>query len=438
MHRPHVAGNRPAGKSRAGRLAFAILPAPMTAAAESSTKSAPDVRSEAAPAKKKLPWWALEPLDNRYPALHGMRVLAILSVIQYHVTWILWGEQDIDIDTGFREGSISIFYGMDLFFVLSGFLIGAILLRSLDLSGTQNLRRFYIRRIFRTFPSYYLVLTFLALITPLTVQQSQHLIYEYVYLTNFMPLARHEILMFWGWSLSLEEQFYLSVPVLMWLLFRLKTDRARMIALGFLILLPLLTRWFIYLRVPVWTDYALYDALYFRTPTRYDPIVAGILLAFIEIRYGKEVEAFLKHPLHRAILAMFALGCWWIASNHELFGEDNVHVVRIFAWGTLTSLMYLAFVPLMLHGDGVLHRFLGHPLFHKLATVGYGVYLVHIPLIDHLAVPLAHRLEDDGASMLWVWPALFTMVSVLSFLVGYLLHVLVEKPSLWVRDKLAA
>jgi peptidoglycan/LPS O-acetylase OafA/YrhL len=390
------------------------------------------------PAHGKRPWWALEPLDNRYPVLHGMRVVAILSVIQYHVTWIFWGEQGIGLDEDFREASISIFYGMDLFFVLSGFLIGAILLRSLDTSGTQNLRRFYLRRIFRTFPSYYLVLTVLALITPLTAAQGAHLVYEYVYLTNFMPLARDQILMFWGWSLSLEEQFYLAVPLLMWVLFRLKSDRQRMIALALLMLAALGTRWVVYLRGLPWTDYTLYDAVYFRTHTRYDAIVCGILLAFAEIRYGERIGKFLEHPLHRALLSVPAMGCWWIASHHDLFGEENASIVRLFAWGTLTSLMYLAVVPLMLHGDGPIQRFLSWPIFHKLATVGYGVYLVHIPLIDRLAVPLAHQLEDDGASMLWVWPALFALVTVLSFLLGYVLHVLVEKPSLWVRDRLAA
>jgi peptidoglycan/LPS O-acetylase OafA/YrhL len=388
--------------------------------------------------KTARPWWALEPLDNRYPVLHGMRVLAILSVIQYHVTWIFWGEQGIVIDEDFRQASISVFYGMDLFFVLSGFLIGAILLRSLDTSGTQNLKRFYIRRIFRTFPSYYLVLTVLALVTPLTVIQREHLVYEYVYLTNFMPLSRDRILMFWGWSLSLEEQFYLAVPLLMWLLFRLRTDGARMGALAVLMLMALLTRFWVYYRGLPWTEITLYDAVYFRTHTRYDAIVAGILLAFAEIRYGERIAKFLEHPMHRALVAVPAMGCWWLASNHTAFGESNANIVRIFAWGTLTSLMYLAVVPLMLHGDGTIQRFLSRPIFHKLATVGYGVYLVHIPIIDWLAVPLAHRLEDDGASMLWVWPTLFTLVSVLSFAVGYLLHVLVEKPSLWVRDKLAA
>ena len=96
---------------------------------------------------------SLELLDNRYPSLHGLRVLAIVSVVQFHVTWIFAGEQGIRLDRDFTASSLTVFFGMDLFFMLSGFLIGSILLRSLEKSGTQNLQRFYIRRISRTFPS---------------------------------------------------------------------------------------------------------------------------------------------------------------------------------------------------------------------------------------------------------------------------------------------
>ena len=100
---------------------------------------------------------SLELLDNRYPSLHGLRVIAIVSVVQFHVTWIFAGEQGIRIDQDFTVSSLTVFFGMDLFFILSGFLIGSILLRSLETKGTQNLRRFYLRRISRTFPSYYVV-----------------------------------------------------------------------------------------------------------------------------------------------------------------------------------------------------------------------------------------------------------------------------------------
>lgn len=410
----------------------------MSAAIDGQT-AASEAPVPAAPSARPRPgFFGLELLDNRYPVLHGLRVVAILSVIQYHVTWIFTGEQNIELHEGFTDAVLSIFFGMDLFFVLSGFLIGAILLRSLEVSGTQNLRRFYLRRIFRTFPSYYVVLTALALWLPLTAAQRTHLPFEYVYLTNFMPLARDQIIMFWGWSLALEEQFYLAVPLLMFLLFRLRTDRARMIALAILIVLALGIRIGVYLRGAPWTDFALYEAVYFRTYTRFDPIIAGILLAFIELRHGERIAAWLRHPFHRALLGGLALLCLWLVTTPDLFGEDNTHPMRLLCWGTLTSVMYLAALPLFLHGDGVVHRFLSRPIFRKLATVGYGVYLIHIPIIDHVLVPIAHRLEAAEASMLWVWPLAMLSVTVSSFALGYLLHVFVEKPSLRLRDRFAA
>lgn len=380
---------------------------------------------------------SLDLLDNRYPPLHGLRVLAILSVIQYHVTWIFSGEQRIVLDQDFVDRSLSIFFGMDLFFILSGFLIGSILLRSLDLHGTQNIRRFYLRRVFRTFPSYYVVLTILALTMPLTAMQRAHLPYEYLYLTNFMPLSRPQIVMFWGWSLGLEEQFYLTVPLLFVVLHRLKSDRARIVLLASFWGMGLVARLVIYYGFGPWDDYTLYNALYFRTYARFDTIVAGILLAVVELRYGARIGQWLERPFHRALLALSSLTCLWLLLRPTMFGNEHSPLVHVFAWGTVTSIMYFGVLLLILHGDGPLHRFLGAPIFRQLATVGYGVYLVHIPLIDHIIVPAAHALEDGEVSMLLVWPASLLIVTLLSFGVGYALHVLIEKPFLRVRELLA-
>ncbi len=84
-----------------------------------------------APPAARTGFFALDLLDNRYPALHGMRVVAIITVVAFHVTWIFMGEQDIQLDPLFFAQSLCIFFGMDLFFILSGFLIGSILLRSI-------------------------------------------------------------------------------------------------------------------------------------------------------------------------------------------------------------------------------------------------------------------------------------------------------------------
>lgn len=383
-------------------------------------------------------FFGLDLLDNRYPTLHGIRVLAIISVVQFHVTWIFAGEEGIVLDKGFVDGSLTIFFGMDLFFILSGFLIGSILLHSLRTSGSQNIRRFYLRRIFRTFPSYYLVLTFLALVTTLTAMQKSHLVYEYIYATNFFSLQRKDIVMFWGWSLALEEQFYLTVPALFYVLQKLKTDKARIGLLTVVWALALVIRLVIFYRHRPWNDFILYGALYFRTHTRFDTIVCGIILAFVEQRFGDRVHGWLQKPLHRAFLALPALACLWLLLRPAMFGPEYVQIVHVFAWGTVTSIMWFCAVLLLLHGDGPIQRALSAPIFRRIATLGYGVYLVHIPLCDHFIVPIAKRLEARHVSMVLVWPLSLFLLMASSIFVGYLLHIFVEKPALRIRQRLAA
>ena len=380
----------------------------------------------------------LDLLDNRYPALHGLRVIAIVSVVQFHVTTIFALEQGIALDPDFVGSSLAVFFGMDLFFMLSGFLIGSILLRSLDVEGSQRILRFYIRRICRTFPSYYVILTLLALTTALTVMQRHNLIYEYLYLTNFRPLGRSDILMFWGWSLALEEQFYLAVPLLFIVLYRLRSDRARVVLLVALWSLGLTTRLFIYFRHAPWNDVQLYSELYFRTRTRFDTLVAGILLALVHYRWREPITRWLEAPFHRALLALPSLACLWILVRPDLFGWEHVQLVHVFAWGSITTLMYFGWLLLLLHTDGWIQRVLSAPVFRRIATLGYGVYLVHIPLCDNVIVPTAQALRARHVSMAILWPASVAVLVLGSLAFAYLMHIFIEKPSLRLRERLAA
>jgi len=389
-------------------------------------------------ASKVSGFFALDLLDNRFPALHGMRVLAILSVIAYHVTWIFMAEQGILLDPVFFTQSLAIFFGMDLFFLLSGFLIGSILLRSIATTGVQHIKRFYLRRIFRTFPSYYLVLTVLVLAFGLTANQRHHLVWEYVYGTNFMPLDRGQTVMFWGWSLALEEQFYLTVPFLFLILKRLRTVQTRLALVTVLWLAGLVVRLVIFYRGAPWNDMELYGKVYFRTHTRFDLLVAGIMIAIVHQRWGKDIAEWLKAPFHRVLLALPALACLWFLLRSTADLPEHAQILRMFLWGTVTSVMYFGLVPLALYGDGWIVRALSLPLFRRLATLGYGVYLVHIPIIDHIMVPAGRAAQTRHWSMLLVWPAALASTFLLSLAVAYVLHVLVEKPSLRLRDRFAA
>lgn len=382
---------------------------------------------------------SLDLLDNRYPALHGMRVLAILSVVQYHVTSIFTYETKLPLDRSWTTTSMSVFFGMDLFFVLSGFLIGSILLRSVETAGFINVRRFYLRRAFRTFPLYYVVLTFLAIALGLTASQRHHLPWEYFYITNYAPLHRKDVVMLWGWSLALEEQFYLSVPLLFYALSKLRSDRARLSLLGAFWISALVVRIVIFERHRGWSPGQVYENLYFKTHTRFDTLVAGIMLAYVQQRWHKPIARWLEEPKNRAIVALPSLACLWLLMQPWMFGEKNLLMVRVFSWGTVTSVMYFGWVLLLLNGgDGWVKRALSAPFWRHLATLGYGVYLVHIPLCDKFVAPLARSLSKvHHWPMTAVWPLSVLMLWALSLLVSYGCHIVVEKPSLWMRDKVA-
>ena len=107
---------------------------------------------------------------------------------------------------------------------------------------------------------YYVVLTVLAVTSVLTASQRHHLPFEYAYLTNYQPIRREDLVMLWGWSLALEEQFYLTVPVLFFVLHKLRSDRVRLTLLGAFWASAFVVRLVIYLRGHDWTPATLYHA----------------------------------------------------------------------------------------------------------------------------------------------------------------------------------
>lgn len=157
----------------------------------------------------------LQKVSSRHVvALDGLRGLAVLFVILYHVNSTAWGTTFLDriVRAPLKIG----WAGVDLFFVLSGFLITGILLDTRE--SPNYFRSFYARRALRIFPLYYLVLTASLLITRFTPALNYVLpiphdrIFYFVYLNNWWPLLRdtwHANIIGHFWSLAVEEQFYL-------------------------------------------------------------------------------------------------------------------------------------------------------------------------------------------------------------------------------------
>ena len=237
-----------------------------------------------------------------YPALDGLRGLAILLVIFLH-------------NFGFMNYFFFGWLGVDLFFVLSGFLITDILLNSL---GKPNfLKNFYLRRIFRIFPLYYLVLVICLLIIPRI--GSLHLNTQYYtenqgwlwsYLQNWLFIFKEpygDKILLHTWSLAVEEQFYLVWPLIILLI------RKPKILLAFVLLLLIFTGVARYMIWDKQVEDLAYASLY--TFTRIDGLCIGCALALLLRVY----PGFLQKYTIFIVLLMAAINFafYFINTSHE-------------------------------------------------------------------------------------------------------------------------
>lgn len=370
-------------------------------------------------------------LANHFPPLHGLRALAIVSVLQVHVS-ITFDWAGLLQSPTLLARSTSVWFGMDLFFILSGFLIGTLLLPGPDGRPREGVGRFYARRAFRIIPLYYVVLSVLAFGDSTLPAQRHGVLFEYAYLSNY-PLFTAPLVMPWAWSLCVEEHFYLAVPILALLLARLPTTAWRIAALVALWVLGFAVRYAVYTtHATPWDRQELFQLLYLRTHTRFDILVAGVLLAYVQGSYAPQLRAALRGRPIRVVLAIVPAVCCWallgpLAARHDLSS--------VFAWGTITSMMYFSLILLLLNTETSVARWLSSRYFLRFATLGYGIYLVHPPLIAHVILPAAYfMIVRCRLPIAVVWPCALALLLVVASLVAYLLHIAVEKPALWVRD----
>jgi len=163
---------------------------------------------------------AFEPLNSskKLPALDGVRGIAILLVLCFHSGLILGTSGPVE--RFLSDVARSCWCGVDLFFVLSGFLITGILLDTRE--SQHHFRNFYIRRVLRIFPLYYGVILLLFLLNPDFSDQ----IWYWLYLQNWSPVfggSTPPMVVQPFWSLAVEEQFYLVWPFAIFFLSRCYT-----------------------------------------------------------------------------------------------------------------------------------------------------------------------------------------------------------------------
>jgi peptidoglycan/LPS O-acetylase OafA/YrhL len=291
--------------------------------------------------------------EHHVPALDGLRGAAVISVFIFHSVGPLITPMGPIAYMGW--------FGVDLFFVLSGFLITSILLRARDAENYYKV--FYARRALRILPLYYLALTISLLITH--DRYSFHAqIWFWLNLSN-LATAFYPMLIPWVshyWSLAVEEQFYLIWPAVV-----RRLSPAVLFNLCVLLIVALL----IVRNIPAVQalDLRWNNLLYRLTPFRVDTLCGGALLAIAVYRWPDIAR--MRTMLRMTFLASSALFLWLTHLN--LLPRFGYTVVVL----GFTSLVGLTLYP------GVLARFLSMPALTATGRYSYCIYLLHPILILH-------------------------------------------------------
>jgi peptidoglycan/LPS O-acetylase OafA/YrhL len=312
----------------------------------------------------------------RIPALDGLRGIAIVSVLVFHFT--MYAPHSLTLvfaDRVFHRFSQAGWIGVDLFFVLSGFLITGILY---DTRGQDHyFTNFYARRVLRIFPLYYASLLIFTIVLPCLFPAhpaldypKHHSLWYWTYLANVRIAAAGwpesgSIAHFW--SLAVEEQFYLVWPVIVLLL-----RRRQLMGLCFACVFCALA-----LRAALlWGGYE--EASFVLTPARMDSLAAGGLLA-LAVREPGALEWVTRCARPVTLGLGFCLGSIFLW-RRGLSSEDPV-----IAAGGLTLLAFffagLVAVAVTSPANSYLGRIFQSSALRFFGRYSYGLYVFHHPLL---------------------------------------------------------
>lgn len=314
--------------------------------------------------------------------------------------------------------------GVDMFFVLSGFLIGTQVLRPLQRGEGLSIRGFYLRRAWRILPAFAVVLTLYAAFPALREAPGLQPWWQFASFTMnlLIDYARNQAFSH-AWSLCVEEHFYLVFPVLAVWLARRASARS-IIGLCLAIVLAGMA-----LRCAVWLVDAALDPprnwyiedLYYPTWMRLDGLLAGVMLALLRVYRPQIWSAWQARP-NVFLFGGLAISALALA----LFRDRAGLLANTLGWPVLS----LGFALLVVAGSttrGLLGRW-RVPGATWIATVSYSLYLSHkiaFHLVHEFIAPVA---LPRGA-------VLFVVYALAALLLGASLHWLVERPFLRWRDR---
>lgn len=306
-----------------------------------------------------------------FKGLDGLRGIAAIAVVLGHIELL---KETFNFNNVYDGGGPFFLYlgslAVTFFFVLSGFLITFLLLKEKEKKGSISIRNFYLRRVLRIWPVYYVLfilgflifphLSFTRIILPKTIEWSSYwnsFFFNLVLLPNFAKVSNP--IAFQSWSIGVEEQFYIFWPILV---YKIKSIKKLFAAMVFIIVGIYLLRSGMYLNSIFELNMPFLNRINeFFGESRFDNMAIGGILAIVFYKYPDFKFTFLQK-----ILVSF--GTVFILNKQTTIGFDldNIVAAIIFAGLILWVVNNSKFI------------FLELPIFLFLGKISYGIYMYHV------------------------------------------------------------
>lgn len=395
---------------------------------------------------------------SNYESIDGIRAISIILVLVFHTFFVF----EIVHPTHTVESLISDLglswawawngdKGVDVFFVMSGFLISGILMKQMIKNGRLDLRNFYIRRYLRLTPAYYFALCAYWLMNGL---HSEWLWANFLYVSNFIHYSHQA--MGWTWSLAVEEQFYFIYPLLLIVILRyLKGPGYWLLAL---FLVSFLVRYYIIMSDELlssspssrmYTDKEYFNhfftVIYDNLHSRFGALVVGCMAAYCFHFHRDRLERFTNST--SGVLTTFS-GLFFIVFfmvfpiwSSDYDANINMHIIynifnrNLFALG-IGIVIIATLLQKSLIAD-LMRKVLSLRFWYPFATLSYSLYLIHlvvmsviIPAIVNLTVSMPEQYPWSVLESLFYG---FVVSTVLSLAIAALMYLFIEKPIMNLR-----
>jgi peptidoglycan/LPS O-acetylase OafA/YrhL len=354
-------------------------------------------------------------ISSRVHGLDTLRMCAIVAVMIYHLQDALPKSFSILGQYGWM--------GVDLFFVLSGYLIGYQLLKPYGNSARFSISLFYQRRLFRILPAYVVVLLLYMTVPAWREAPGLPPAWQFLTFTQNILFQPQNRAFSHAWSLCVEEHFYLVLPLLVIWAMRRPSARKTGVLIAAVVVFGLAARAFAITHIT--EKYFIH--IYYQTYMRLDGLVVGVSLALIRV-FRLEWWNVIARRGH----ATFFTGCALVASVMWMFRNNGLgRLTGSPAWGTIIGYPLLAcglglIVASSLSSNGLLNRY-KFPGAHLVATLAFSLYLTHKAIIhlDQTYLPSLTSARDLKAITIYLLTCLAAAGA---------LHLLVERPSMLLRN----